>query len=141
MADAIALGPVGLAATYAPFQDAIKSLASEDGAARHGPAARPLWVSLLEALDGVNETDQGTALGRCASLFGTDKIWVCSDEVADTCTPCPLSPPSEICGLWRGNEDWPALFGTTIEGSNPAATLSLTLTTVSDLRRLHTQTF
>ena len=38
MADAIALGPVGLAATYAPFQDAIKSLASEDGAARHGPA-------------------------------------------------------------------------------------------------------
>jgi hypothetical protein len=35
------------------------------------------------ALGGVNETDQGTALGRCAPLFGTDRIRICSEELAD----------------------------------------------------------
>ena len=31
----------------------------------------------------VDETHEGARMGVCASLFGTDKIWVCSDEITD----------------------------------------------------------
>jgi hypothetical protein len=38
------------------------------------------------ALGGLDETYEGARMGGCAPLFGTDKIWLCSDGVADTVT-------------------------------------------------------
>jgi hypothetical protein len=45
---------------------------------------RPPSYEPKPALGSVNETDQGTALGRCAPPFGTGEVWVCADEIADT---------------------------------------------------------